>query len=148
MLRVTGRAHRLVSQVPLDVDRRQNGIMVYATVAASRNRTTAIEEGATVRERQPIVRIPDLPRLQVKVHVNESRISRVRVGQSARILCDALPDRPFQGRVVQVNDVPEPSSWLTGDVKEYAAVVSIEGPAESLRIGLTALVEIDADGRD
>ncbi len=126
----------------------QDGIIVHATAAASRNRTTPIEAGATVRERQPLVRIPDLSSLQVKVHVNESRISRVRVGQSARILCDALPDRPFQGRVVQVNDVPEPSTWLTGDVKEYAAVVSIEGPVELLRIGLTALIEIDAGGRD
>jgi hypothetical protein len=52
----------------------------------------------------------------------------------------------LQGRVVQVNDVPEPTSWASGDVKEYAAVVSIEGPVESLRIGMTALVEIAANG--
>ncbi len=127
----------------------QDGIVVHATAAASRNsRAAAIKEGATVLERQPLVRIPDLSSLQVRVHVNESRISRMRVGQSARILVDALPHRPFQGRVVHVNDVPEPSSWLTGDVKEYAAVVSIEGPDELLRIGLTALVEIEAGDPD
>jgi HlyD family secretion protein len=125
----------------------QDGIVAYATATASRSsRTTAIEVGATVRERQLLLRIPDLSSLQVRVRVNESRISRVRVGQSARILCDALPQRPLQGRVVQVNDVPEPTSWASGDVKEYAAVVSIEGPVESLRIGMTALVEIAANG--
>jgi HlyD family secretion protein len=129
----------------------QDGIVVYATATASAsrsNRAAAIEVGATVRDRQPLIRIPDLSSLQVKVRINESRIGRVRIGQSARILCDALPQEPFQGRVVQVNDVPEPSSWLNGDVKEYAAVVSIEGSVESLRIGLTALVEIDANGRE
>jgi hypothetical protein len=46
--------------------------------------------------------------------------------------------------VVDVSGVPEPTSWLNADVKEYAVLVSIEEPADGLRIGLTALVEIHA----
>ncbi len=122
----------------------KSGIVIYATVTASRaNRPPAIAEGAAVREGQPLICIPDLSKLEVKVLVNETRISRLRVGQPARILCDALPDRPLKGRVVRVSDVPEPSSWLTGDTKEYAAIVSIDESLDLLRVGLTALVEID-----
>ena len=50
----------------------------------------------------------------------------------------------FKGKVVHVSEVPEPASWLNADVKEYAVLVSIDGSTDGLRVGLTALVELDA----
>ena len=122
------------------------GTVLYVAANTSRSsRGTGVAEGAQVRQRQTLLQLPDLDRLQLKVHVNESRIARVRVGQPATIQVDAFPDRSFQGKVVQVSDVPEPTSWLNSDVKEYAVLVSIDGPTDGLRVGLTALVEIDVD---
>lgn len=121
----------------------QSGLVVYATTGASRTSRTAIEEGAVVAERQPIIRIPDMSKLQIRVYVNESRINRLQPGQSAKIAVDAFPNRQFRGQLVSVSNVPEPTSWLNADIKQYSAIVSIEEPADSLRIGMTALVEID-----
>jgi HlyD family secretion protein len=123
----------------------QDGIVLYVTTNASRTaRGTVIEEGAQVRERQTLIQLPDLGNLRLRVHVHESRIARVRLGQPAKIQCDAFPTRNLQGKVAHVSNVPEPTSWLNADVREYAVLVSIDGPADFLRIGLTALVEIHA----
>ena len=124
----------------------QAGMVVYATANATRaNQGSVLAEGAQVRERQTLIQLPDLNHLQLKVHVNETRIARVRVGQPAIIRVDAFPTREFQGKVVHANNVPEPTSWLNADVKEYAVHVSIDGPIDGLRIGLTALAEIDTE---
>lgn len=123
----------------------QAGIVLYAAANASRtSRGSVVAEGAQVRERQTLIQLPDLNHLRLKVHVNETRIARARPGQPARIQVDAFPDRQFKGKVVHVSNVPEPTSWLNADVKEYAVLVSIDGPVDKLRVGLTALVEIDA----
>jgi multidrug resistance efflux pump len=123
----------------------QAGIVVYARTNASRSaRGAIVEAGAQVRERQPLIRISDPSHLRVRVHVNESRIARVRLGQPAKVQCDAFPAREFQGKVLHVSTIPEPTSWLNADVKDYAVLVSIDEPADGLRIGLTALVEIQS----
>ncbi len=127
----------------------RDGEVMYASVAASpRTAPVVIEQGAMVRQRQPILRMPDMSRLEVRVRVPESRVDRVREGQPATIRIDAFPDREFRGKVAQVSDVPEPTSFFSGGVKEYAVVVSIEDPTPELRPGMTALVEIDVSGSD
>jgi hypothetical protein len=59
---------------------------------------------------------------------------------------DAVLDRSFTGKVVHVNSTPEPSSWLDGNVKRYAVLVSIDDVPEALRLGMTAVTEIDTSG--
>jgi multidrug resistance efflux pump len=122
----------------------QAGIILYAKTYTSRSaRGAVIAEGAQVRERQTLIQIPDPSNLQLRVNVNESQIARVRLGQPATIHCDAFPKREFRGKVVRVSDVPQPASWLNTDVREYAVLVSIDASADMLRLGLTALAEID-----
>jgi HlyD family secretion protein len=124
------------------------GVVLHVTPNTSRgSRGPAIGEGMEVRQRQTLLQLPDLARLRVKVSVNESRIARVKAGQPATIEVDAFSDRRFRGKVIQVSSLPEPTSWLNGDVKEYAVLVSIEEPTDALRVGMTALVEIDVDDR-
>jgi HlyD family secretion protein len=123
----------------------QAGLVMHPRANTGRtNRTAVLEEGAQVRERQTLILLPDMTDLRLRVFVNESRISRVAVGQPATIRCDAFPDREWSGKVTHISDQPEPSSWFAPDIKRYAVFVSIEGPTEQLKIGLTALVEIDA----
>lgn len=102
-----------------------------------------IEQGTMVRQRQPILRMPDMSRLEVRVRVPESRIDRVGEGQPATIRIDAFPEQEFRGKVAQVSDAPEPARPADRHGKRYAVVVAIESPTPELRLGLTALVEID-----
>jgi multidrug resistance efflux pump len=99
-----------------------------------------VEEGAAVRERQTLVRLPDLSQMQVKVVVHESKVELLKVGMPARI---KIQDREFRGAVTSVANQPEAGSWFGSNVKEYAAIVRIEGQHAGLKPGMTAEVEIE-----
>jgi multidrug resistance efflux pump len=122
----------------------KGGIVVYPVPTSTRGvRTPSIEVGAAVRERQELLRVVDRKSLQVRVKVDQSKVGRVRVGQPVVLQFDALVDRSFEGKVVQVGTTPEATSWLDGNIKQYAVVVSIENAPDTLRLGMTAVAEID-----
>ena len=121
-----------------------DGVVVHANRYSSRggNAEFVVEPGATVRERQAIIRLPDPTRMQVRCKVNESRITLLRRGMPAKIRIDALPDVELRGRVLKVNRYAEPGSWYSSSIKEYATIVEIVDPPEVIRTGMTASVEI------
>ena len=98
-----------------------------------------VEEGAMMRERQTIIKLPDLTQMQVKCTVHESKVDSLQRGMRARI---RIQDRDFQGTVTSVANQAEPSNWFSGNVKEYAAIVSIDSDPHGLRPGMTAAVEM------
>jgi multidrug resistance efflux pump len=100
----------------------------------------AVEEGAAVRERQTLVRLPDLSKMQVKVIVHESKVDLLKPGMPAKI---KIQGREFHGAVTSVANQPESGSWFGSNVKEYAAIVRIEGQHAGLKPGMTAEVEIE-----
>jgi HlyD family secretion protein len=121
----------------------QSGMVVYANERSGRfgpsSQSGAIEEGAAVRERQVILRLPDLEKMQVKVNVHESKVDQIRPGMRARI---RILDNDLTGAVTTIRNQPEQSSWMSGNVKEYATTVRVVGQSETLRPGMTAEVEI------
>ncbi|MGQ9574145.1 MAG: efflux RND transporter periplasmic adaptor subunit [Thermoguttaceae bacterium] len=124
----------------------KSGMVVYAN-EQSRMRfgpqqATEIKEGAAVREQQAIFRLPDLSNMQARVTVHESKVDRVRRGMRARI---RVQDQEFQGTVISVANQPEPASFFSAAVKEYATIVKIDGQSKELRPGMTAEVEILLD---
>lgn len=116
-----------------------DGMVVYNSQQGRRSEPIVIEEGAIVRERQTIVRLPDLSQMQVKCSVHESKIDNLQRGMRARI---EVQDREFQGVVTSIANQPQPTNWFSGSVKEYAAIVAIESESAGLRPGMTAAVEI------
>jgi multidrug resistance efflux pump len=125
----------------------ENGQVVYATNTEMRGfgNEVIIEEGALVRERQVIVRLPDPKRMQVKAKVNESKIALVRKEQAATIRLDAFPDVELTGVVEKVSEYPAASSWWVANVKEYDTIVRIVDSPVMLRPGLNAEVNIRVD---
>ena len=108
-----------------------------------------IREGATVRERQTIITIPDLHRMSVNVKIHESYIKKIKVGQKARITVDAYPDQPLMGEVTVVGVLPDSQNrWLNPDLKVYLTTVTIGGTNNWLKPGMSAKVEILVDHLD
>ncbi len=124
------------------------GQVVHANTFSGRgNAEFVVEEGASVREGQSIIRIPDPTQMQVKTSVNEARVTLIDVGMPATITFEAFANQEFRGEVVKVNQYAEPSSWTSGNVKEYATYVKIIDPPANLRPGQTAAVEIHVEQR-
>lgn len=108
-----------------------------------------IREGATVRERQTIITIPDLRRMSVDVKIHESYIKKIKVGQKARITVDAYPDQQLTGEVSVVGVLPDSQNrWLNPDLKVYLTTVTIDGTNTWLKPGMSAKVEILVDHLD
>lgn len=124
------------------------GLVVYggSDQGSSRYRGSsqeAIQEGATVRERQPILTIPDMREMAVSVDIHESAVQRVAVGQPAVILIDAYPDARLTGEVIKVAVVADSAnSFMNPDLKVYPSQVRIDGTHDWLRPGMSAQVEI------
>jgi hypothetical protein len=78
----------------------------------------------------------------VTMYVHESRLSDLKVGQSAKIRVDALPGRVFSGALTNIADTPDRSRWPRNE-KRYEVVVEIEKPQPELKPGLSCNVEID-----
>ncbi len=120
-----------------------DGMVVYANEQQDRrsgsSQQSMVEEGAMMRERQSIIKLPDLSRMQVKCTVHESKVDYLRRGMRARI---RIQDHEYQGVVTTVANQPEPTNFFSGSVKEYAAIVSIDSDPHGLRPGMTAAVEI------
>lgn len=124
------------------------GLVVYGAADQNSqryrgNNQEAIQEGATVRERQPILTIPDMRKMAVKVNIHESAVQRVAVGQAVRVLVDAFPDQPLSGVVSRVAVVADSAnSFMNPDLKVYPTTITIDGTHDWLRPGMSAEVEI------
>jgi hypothetical protein len=117
----------------------KDGMVVYANESGRRSDGPQIEEGASVREGQALIRLPDLTQMQVNVKVHESKVERLRRGLRAGI---KIQDRRFQGSVISIANQPERTWFYSANIKEYATIVRIDGESSGLRPGMTAEVEI------
>lgn len=130
----------------------QDGQVVYANTRDGRSSDQVlIEVGSAVRERQPIINLPDLDQMKVNAKIHESRISMVRPGMTVAIRVDAYSDETFRGRVDSVASVPSSTGGFSSSIKEYDAVIKImdeSGKVNKLRPGLTASTEILVERRE
>jgi RND family efflux transporter MFP subunit len=102
-----------------------------------------IREGATVRERQAIITIPDLTRMAVNVKIHESHIKKIKKGMKANIRIDAFPDQPLSGEVTKVGVLPDSQNrWMNPDMKVYLTTITIDGTHDWLKPGMSAKVEV------
>lgn len=120
----------------------RTGMVVYGTGEQS-YRNDPIEEGATVRERQVLLTIPDTSVMAVRVQVHESFVKKVRPGQKSRIRVDAYPNQQLTGVVHRIAVLPDSQNrWLSPDLKVYSTVIHIDGEIDWLKPGMSAEAEI------
>jgi len=121
----------------------QDGLLVYAMSSSRYSNESMIEEGATIRQRQAIVKIPDTSEMKVKVKVHESYVNQVRVGQTAFIVLDSLPDERFRGEVTKIGVLPDAQSrYGNSNLKVYATEIVITDKLPDVKPGVSARAEI------
>ncbi|HMJ89134.1 MAG TPA: HlyD family efflux transporter periplasmic adaptor subunit [Candidatus Acidoferrum sp.] len=102
-----------------------------------------IREGATVRERQTILTIPDTTSMSVRVRIHETYIKKVKKGQKARLIADAFADKELEGEVTKVGVLPDSQNrWMNPDLKVYLTTIAVNSTNDWLKPGMTAKVEI------
>ncbi len=121
-----------------------DGLVVYANDPGRGFGSTQpqIEEGATVRERQKIISIPDITKMQVNAKVHESQIDKVAAQMKSLIRVDAFADQVLNGTVLDLAPLPDPGNFFSSDIKVYTTHIKIDDSLQGLRPGMTAQVEI------
>jgi multidrug efflux pump subunit AcrA (membrane-fusion protein) len=101
-----------------------------------------IEPGAETFQKRVLVRLPDFRSMQVAAMIDEDKIALVQPRLAVSVRLPAFPGVTIPGRVVKINEYPEPEDWMGSSVKKYKAVVSLQGPPQGSRPGMTADVAI------
>jgi multidrug resistance efflux pump len=122
------------------------GLVVYGSAGQQRvyyGNEEPIGEGATVRERQAIITIPDLTTMTVQVSIHESYIKKIKKEQRARVTVDAFPDEVLTGKVTKVGLLPDSQNrYMSPDMNVYQTVVTVDGTHDWVKPGMSAKVEI------
>ncbi|GIX00956.1 MAG: hypothetical protein KatS3mg111_4288 [Pirellulaceae bacterium] len=127
----------------------RDGIVVYNNTSSRPGPNGGgfvVEEGALVRERQVIIRLPDLNKVRVRALVNESRIRYLETGLQAIVQVEGVTGEMI-GKVTRVARYAVPGNWFSS-VREYELWVDILNPLPSVRAGMTAEVRIFVDHLD
>ena len=128
----------------------QAGEVVYATQASRRSEPIVVELGASVRQRQAVIKLPDLDHMKVDARIHESRIRQVAVGQLVEISVASLPDLDFHGVLNSLSSVPVPGEWPNTSLMEFEAEITITDPTEmkrQLKPQMTAELRIIVEDR-
>jgi len=96
----------------------------------------SLNEGDLAAPQVPLFEIANLDTVKVKIQIIERDLSKVRVGQTARLTVSTYPDTFFQGRVIRVYPTLNPLT-RTAD-----AEIEIANQDRQLRPGMFATVNL------
>jgi HlyD family secretion protein len=121
----------------------QDGLVVYPMTDSRFSSESLIEEGATVRNRQELIKLPDTSRMKVTVRVHESHVGMVKPGQVAFVVLDSMPDQRFQGYVDKVALLPDTQArWGNPNLKVYKTEIILTDLPLDVKPGVSARAEI------
>jgi HlyD family secretion protein len=86
----------------------------------------------------------DLTKMQIDASIDESDISRLKVGQNVNFTVDAYPDGQFSGTVIQIRNAP----IVTQNVVTYVVVIGVDNRELKLKPGMTANVAVQIMKKD
>jgi HlyD family secretion protein len=116
-----------------------------------------VREGETVVEGiqnalgSTLMTLADMSVITAEVKVDETDIVNVQMGQPADVSVDALPGRIFKGHVTLVGDqailrstgiATSQSTTGTEEAKDFKVVITLDGPDDALRPGLSTTAKI------
>src|SRR5664279_5504467 len=122
----------------------QDGLVVYAGSGGGHwSSESMIDEGAVVRNRQEVIKLPDVSAMKVQVKIHETYINQIALGQPAFVVLDSMPDQRFRGNVSKVAPLPDSQSrWGNPDLKIYATEILISDKLPDIKPGVSARAEV------
>jgi HlyD family secretion protein len=127
----------------------QDGLVVFGTGGGGGggdrrfSSESMIEEGAVIRNRQEIIKLPDVSHMKLTVRIHESHINQIRPTQAAFVVLDSMPDRRFRGVVGKVAPLPDSSSrWGNPNLKVYLTEIRITDDMPDVKPGVSARAEV------
>jgi multidrug efflux pump subunit AcrA (membrane-fusion protein) len=118
------------------------GQVVYNNQDRWRGDEYFIRKGNRVRERQVIVKLPDVGKMQVKGKIGEARVDRVKPGMEVAIHVEALRGAELKGVVNTVSAYASDENFFNPNTKEYDAIITVLDPPATLKPGMTSQVSI------
>ena len=115
----------------------RGGMVTYAKGEEWEDRPD-IREGATVREDQVLLLIPDLNKMQVKVDIHEARIDEVKIGMRAQV---DLQGSTYDGEVLSIAPMAQRPGWWNGNMVKYETIIKLATQV-NLKPGMSADVKI------
>ncbi len=102
-----------------------------------------VREGDVIWANLPIIEIPDLSAMQVKLEVSEADYKRLATDQTMEIIVDAFPDIHLYGRIKNKAPVGKPVSEKS-NVKIFEVTASLDSAYQKLQpgLGVTCKVQV------
>ncbi len=112
------------------------------------NGETAIQ-GTLNKDMATLLTISDMSVLETKVKVDETDVSRIRIGDSTIVQLDAFPDTTFLGKVVEIsNSSVKGTTTSTGDQAiDYEVTIRLLNPPKDTKPDFSATAKIITDSR-
>ena len=121
----------------------EDGLVVYPFVSYRSMSQSMIEEGAAVRSRQEIIKLPDVSQMKVTIKVHETHVNQVVQGMPAYVVLDSFPDSRYAAHVRKVATMPDQQSRFSNpDLKVYGTEILIDEKLPDVKPGLSARAEI------
>lgn len=92
----------------------------------------------------PAIILIDPTEIEMNGVIDEMDVSKVKLGQEADIILDALPDKELNGKVAFVSN----AGTVEAGVVFYKTTITLENPDRELRDGMSATAEIIIDRTD
>lgn len=108
---------------------------------AGRLGITTVNPGEYLQPGTAIVSLESLDPIFVDFRLPQSDLSRIRVGQSARVRTDAFPGKTFTGRVTSIDSLVDPST------RNFEAEATIANPQRLLRPGMFVDTAVDSGAK-
>ena len=98
-----------------------------------------------------VMTIADMSLITAEVKADETDIVSVQVGQEATITIDAMPNRMFHGKVIEIGNTAilrssglaaSQSATSSQEAKDFKVVVALTDPPEDIRPGLSCTAKI------
>lgn len=110
-------------------------------------------ETVTLEKLLPVVTISDVSKIIVRAEIDETNISKLKIGQEAVITSNAYPGEEFRGEVVEISPAvgkkklvsDNPSEMVDRDVLEIK--IELDPSAKKLNLGLQVDVTIFVHNR-
>jgi len=104
--------------------------------------TIHVRPGELASPGQPVLMLGDTSKLRVETtDLRETDVTRLKIGMPVELTFDALPGRAFQGKIARI----APMSTTEKGSTNFTVIVEIPDPDPSLRWGMTAFVNIQAE---